>query len=65
MLESRRAIAVRHVQEGRRTVERRRDLIARQKALGQDTTASRSLLHEFERSLDIFEKDLDSIRDER
>src|ERR1051326_3718091 len=64
MAESRRAMAERHVQEGRRTVERQRELVARQKAFGHDTTASETLLGQFERTLAGFEEHLDSIRKE-
>jgi hypothetical protein len=59
-----RAMAERRVQEGRRTIARQRELIARQKALGQDTTISQSLLDEFEQSQTIFETDLHRINSE-
>ena len=58
-------MAERHVEEGRRTVARQRQLVARQKALGQDTAVSESLLSEFQRSLVVFEEDLQSIRDQK
>jgi len=61
MSESRREIAERHVQEGRRTVDRQRQLVALQRHQGHDTAASESLLIAFERSLRIFEMDLASL----
>ena len=58
MAEEPRAMAERHVREGRRTVERQREIIARQKQQGVDTAAAEALLLTFERSLAIFEDDL-------
>ena len=54
-------MAERHVEEGRRIIARQRELVARQKALGRDMTASQTLLEEFERSQAIFEADLQVI----
>ena len=64
MAEDRLIMAERHVREGRLTVARQRELVARQKALGLDTARSQSLLAEFEHSLADFEQHLDSIRNE-
>ncbi len=63
MTENRLAMAEGHVEEGRRIVARQRDLIARQRVLGQDTDVSEWLLSQFELSLVAFEADLQSIRD--
>jgi len=65
MAEDRRTMAEHHLQEGRRTFARQRELVARQRALGQDTTVSDALLVEFERSLIVFEQDLQSIQDHK
>ena len=64
MAEDRLKMAERHVREGRLTVARQRELIARLKALGLDTAASQSLLADFERSLASFEEHLDLIKHE-
>jgi len=53
-----------HVQEGHRIIARQRDLVARQRALGEDTAVSEWLLSQFERTLIAFEEDLQSVRDE-
>jgi len=58
VVETRLAMAERHVREGRRTIERQRELIASQTARRVDTVASEALLQSFERSLAIFEDDL-------
>jgi hypothetical protein len=55
---ARRAVAVRHVEGGRRIVDRQRALIARCKALGVNTDEAKNLLVAFERSQTIFEQDL-------
>ena len=55
-------MAERHVNEGRLTVARQRELIARQKAHGHGATASDSLLGQFERSLAAFEGHLALMR---
>ncbi len=57
--------AKRHVADGQRVIDRQRDLIGRQKALGCDTSRSEELLAAFERSQAIFESDLVRIRRER
>jgi hypothetical protein len=54
----RRALALRHVENGRLIVDRQRTLIARIKALGVNTDEAESLLKAFERSQTIFEDDL-------
>jgi hypothetical protein len=61
MSEDLKAIAERHVKEGQRVVGRQRELIAKKKALGQDTAASEDLLDIFERTLARFEEDLQVI----
>jgi hypothetical protein len=63
--ETRHATAERHVAEGRRAIERQRELIARQSALGQDVRVSEALLATFERSQAIFEANLQRILRER
>jgi len=55
------SLARRHVEEGRRIVERQRKLIA-EKRSGFDAT---DLLKTFERSLEIFEGDLERLLRER
>ena len=55
------AMATRHVEEGRRIVERQRKLIAEERG-GADAN---DLLRTFERSLEIFEGDLDRLISER
>jgi hypothetical protein len=60
----RRAEAARHVTSGNRIIERQRALIARRKALGENTEQSESLLTAFERSQAIFEADLRRIDSE-
>ena len=52
------ALAQRHVDSGRRVVERQEALVARQKALGSSTILSEQLLSDFRRSQTIFESDL-------
>ena len=64
MGESRFAMAQRHVREGRRIVERQRQLVLGQQQQGYDTTASESLLRAFERTLDVFESDLAAINEQ-
>ena len=54
----RRALALKHVETGRRIIARQRELIKRQIARGVDTATSESLLRAFERSQMIFEHDL-------
>jgi hypothetical protein len=51
-------MALRHVESGRRIVDRQRALVARRKALGVNTDVSESLLEAFKRSQAIFEDDL-------
>jgi hypothetical protein len=58
MTEDLKSIAERHVKEGQRVVARQRELIARMKALGQDTATAQELLDIFERTLAQFEDDL-------
>jgi hypothetical protein len=65
MVEDRYALAQRRAAEGRRIIDRQRLLIQRQKNLGQDTSGSEDLLAAFERSQEIFERDLASFRGER
>jgi hypothetical protein len=62
MVEDRYALAQRRAAEGRRVIDRQRLLIQRQKVLGQDTGGSEDLLAAFERSQEIIERDLASIR---
>jgi hypothetical protein len=50
MTEDLKSIAERHVKEGQRVVARQRELIARMKALGQDTATAQELLDIFERT---------------
>jgi hypothetical protein len=56
----RRALALEHVEKGHRAVKRQREIVEQRNALGMDTTSSSSeaLLKQFERSQEIFEKDL-------
>jgi len=54
----RRALALRHVENGRRIVDRQRTLIGRCKVLGINTELAESLFLAFERSQIIFEHDL-------
>ena len=65
MDESRLRMAARHVEEGRRIVERQRRLIADQQARGKNTERSQWLLATFELTQAAFEDDLASLRRER
>ena len=60
-IESKLAMAARHVAEGRKVVARQRALIAKQKLSGADTFDSEKLLVQFERKLAIFEDHLREI----
>jgi len=51
-------LAERHVRQGRAVVERQREIVRRQNAVGADPTRSQLLLEQFEGSLAIFEDDL-------
>jgi hypothetical protein len=62
--ESKRALAARHVAEGRKIVARQRLLIAKQKEAGRETTHSENLLAQFERTLAVFEDHLQEIEAE-
>ncbi len=59
------AAAARHVEQGRRIIERQREAIAKLKKLGKDTAHSEKLLALFERTLVIFENDLNALLKER
>lgn len=61
-LSDRTTLATRHVVRGREIVAGQRELIERLRQLGCDTTASRELLAEFERTQAIFEDDLDRLQ---
>jgi hypothetical protein len=54
----RRALALKHLESGRRIIERQRQLIARRKAIGANTNESERLLESFEHSQMIFDQDL-------
>jgi hypothetical protein len=56
--------ARRHVIDGRKILNRQRELIARNRDQGQNTDQAKSLLVDFERSQAIFEQDLDRISGE-
>ena len=58
----RRAIAERQVENGRRMIDRQRELIAGNKARGFDTVAAERLLASFERSQAIFDEELATLR---
>ena len=60
-IESKIAMAARHVAEGRMVVARQRSLIARQKQSGANTFDSEKLLVQFQRTLAIFEDHLREI----
>jgi hypothetical protein len=62
--ETKLAQATRHVAEGKRIVAKQREIIARQKRAGADTTLSEELLAQFERTLVIFETDLQAIQED-
>jgi hypothetical protein len=61
--ETKLAQATRHVAEGKRIVAKQREIIARQKRAGADTTLSEELA-QFERTLVIFETDLQAIQED-
>lgn len=63
--ESKLVQATRHVAEGQRIVARQRRLVARQKAHGHDTETAELLLNQFEKTLAIFEADLEAIQSEK
>jgi hypothetical protein len=63
--ENRRAVAERHVTDGRRAIDQQRSIIARQRVLRVDTQASEALLAAFERSQEIFEGNLARLLQER
>lgn len=54
-------MAARHVAEGKRIVARQRTLIARHEEAGRSTVDSEKLLALFERTLRIFEDDLQAL----
>ena len=62
MPESRLEQARRHVERGRLIIERQRNLITRTRALGHDAAMAESLLAAFERSQDVFERDLRDVK---
>ena len=64
MTENRRETAERHVRTGREIVRRQRELVAEIKARGLDSKTEESLLVAFERSLALFEWDLETVRRE-
>jgi len=64
MTESRREMAERHVRRGREIVLRQRELVAEIEARGLDSKTEEGLLVAFERSLALFEWDLEMVRRE-
>jgi hypothetical protein len=56
--------ACRHVLEGKRAVQKQRELIAKDKAQGRDTKSYEDQLASFERAQIIFEDDLKRIKRE-
>jgi hypothetical protein len=62
MLETRREMAERHVRRGREIVLRQQQLLAQGRARGRPTETEELLLEAFERSLAIFEQDLNAVR---
>lgn len=62
MLETRREMAERHVRRGREIVLRQQQLLAQGRARGRHTETEELLLEAFERSLAIFEQDLNAVR---
>ena len=56
--EDRHALAKRHVETGRRIIERQRQIVAETKARKVDSTQAEELLAQFERTQAIFEDDL-------
>lgn len=54
-------MAERHIQEGRRILERHRTIIAERRALGLDTREAEELMATFECLLNIFDRDLGAI----
>ena len=58
------AAAARHVERTRSVVERQQEVVAKLKALGQDTTHSERVLALFKRNLAIFEKNLSALLQE-
>jgi hypothetical protein len=54
----RRALALKHVEEGRRVIERQRALVRRLKAAGFNVARPEQLLQLFEQSQRLFEEDL-------
>ncbi|MCC6780007.1 MAG: hypothetical protein IT537_25805 [Hyphomicrobiales bacterium] len=57
-LAERQALARRHVESGRKIVERQRELIAEIRSRGGDCRTAEDLLARFERTLSVFEDDL-------
>ena len=64
MTESRLEMAERHVRQGREIVRRQRELMAEIEARGLDSATEAKLLVAFERSLALFEWDLEMVRRE-
>lgn len=61
MPESRREMATRHVEAGRRIVDSQRQLIEQLRAGARPTVEAERLLSLYESSLQIFEQDLEAI----
>jgi hypothetical protein len=64
-LEERQAVAQRHVDTGRRSIDHQRSIIASQKAHRLNSEASQSLLAAIEQSQKIFESNLARLLGER
>jgi hypothetical protein len=64
IVESKLALAARHVARGKQIVVQQRALIAKRREAGQDTTLAEGILVQFENSLAIFEADLLAIKKE-
>jgi len=54
----RRARTLRHIESGRRVIDRQRAIVAHKKALGLNSDVFENLLGAFERTQAIFEQDL-------
>ena len=63
-ISARRTLAIQHVERGRAIIARQRRIIDRLRALNGDVSIAEDLLGRFERSLAIFEDDLEALEKE-
>ncbi|MGB8106788.1 MAG: hypothetical protein WCF47_21190 [Pseudolabrys sp.] len=64
-IEERLALARRHVEAGRLTIVRQRQMVEKFKAEGRDTKAAEGLLAVLERTQKVFERDLAELEKKR